>query len=73
MATRSAASTTGATVKKILWYTLLAGVVVALLKVFDWDPFGIVDWIFSIVTTVVDAISNFLFHNETFRKITSAP
>lgn len=52
---------------------VLMGLAVALLRAFDFDPFGIIDWIFSWVGTVVSAIADFFGGNQYFKTFTDKP
>lgn len=66
----------GTLVNKILralgWMVLL-GFVVALLRAFDFDPFGIIDWVFGLTGRIIGAIADFFSGNTYFQALTNRP
>lgn len=61
------------TISRAFMYLMLAGLIIALLRVFNWDPFGVMEWLWSMVMGVVLYVSDWFSGNETFREITRAP
>lgn len=61
------------TLSKILLYLLLAGLALAVLRIFHWDPFGVIDWIWNSITTIVTRIADFFVGQPWFQKIFSKP
>lgn len=58
---------------QVVGYILLAAVILALLRTFDMDPFGVIDWLWSWLVSIVTRISDWLMNNEVFREITDKP
>jgi hypothetical protein len=54
-------------------FVLYCGLGLALLKIFNYDPFGVVGWVWDWFVKIVTSIADFLTGNEAFRKITSKP
>lgn len=50
-----------------------AGVILALLRMFNYDPFGIIDWAWNWIVHIVNKIATWLTGNEAFRKATKSP
>lgn len=73
MASRKGGSGVIGFLKQAGLFILLAGLVIALLRVFNWDPFGILEWAWQWIQTIVYGIADFLTGNDTFRKITEKP
>jgi hypothetical protein len=63
----------GHTIGRVLLALVLIGFLIAVLRVFDWDPFGVIDWAWNLVTTVVTRISDFFSGNRTFQEVFTAP
>lgn len=60
----------GRMIKKIMLFGLGAIVLFALLKVFNYDPFGIIDWAWNGISGVVDKGSDWLSEQSWFNKVT---
>lgn len=60
-------------IKQALLFMLGCGILLAVLRVFDYDPFGIVSWLFSWFSAIVNGIADFLIGNDAFRRITRKP
>lgn len=60
-------------VMKVGGFLLACGILLAVMRVFNWDPFGIVSWIWDWFAMIVNRIADFFTGNATFRKITSRP
>lgn len=63
----------GNTILKVIGYFLLGGLLIALLRAFDFDPFGIIDWIWNIGTSILNKIADWFSNNDTFQNVTRAP
>lgn len=61
------------TVGKVLMYIVLAGLIVALLRAFNMDLFGLFDWLWGLVSGAVTSISDFFTRNPTFQKMVGTP
>lgn len=61
----------GGTALKILGVFVVLGFIVALLRVFNWDPFGVIDWIIFWITTIITSISDWFGGNEYFQAFTN--
>lgn len=59
--------------KKILYAILIFGFLLALLRVFNYDPFGVVSMIFDWFSYAVNGIADFFTGNRTFREVASGP
>lgn len=46
---------------------------VALMRVFNWDPFGVLDWAWSWIKYIVMGIADWLAGNGWFQKATRKP
>lgn len=49
------------------------GLVLALLRAFDWDVFAVLTWAYDIVFFVVDSIADFFSNNQTFNEVVKSP
>lgn len=56
---------------KMLGIFVVIGFLVAILRVFDWDPFGVIDWIINWVLMIITSIADFFGGNEYFQKFTN--
>lgn len=70
---RRSGSNFGSMFLKGVGVLILLGLLIAVLRVFNWDPFGVVTWIWDWFALVVTSIADFFTGNDTFRKVTSAP
>lgn len=50
-----------------------AGVLLAVLRVFNWDPFGIVSFIWDYFSYAANGVADWLTGSAWFRKILSGP
>lgn len=55
----------------VITSVVLAGLVAALLTVFEGDLGAIIEWIFSLGKTAVDAVASFFMSQEWFHNLTS--
>jgi putative flippase GtrA len=69
----AARKSSGGMVKQILIFFLACGFGLAVLRVFNYDPFGVVDWLFSWASNIIGRIADFFSGNETFQKATRKP
>ena len=58
---------------KLILAGVLLGILVAVLRVFDWDIFALVDWIWERITGFINAIADWLTGNKNFQQVVSAP
>lgn len=63
----------GLLLKKVFMSILFAGLLLALLRVFNYDPFGIFEWIVSWLKWVIDSIANLFLGSPIFHDITRKP
>lgn len=63
----------GATMKQIALWLLGLGFLLALLRLFNMDPFGIVNWVIGTAWNIIDRIADLLQANASFREIFSKP
>lgn len=63
----------GGFLMKGLLFVVAAGLLLALLRAFNWDPFGVVSWAGNLGWSVIDWVSDLFSSNETFQKVTEAP
>lgn len=70
---RGGGMSVGRIIMNIFWGILLIGLSIALLRAFNWDVFGIVNWIWNIASKIVYAVADFFSGNETFQNVTKAP
>lgn len=63
----------GRIIKNIIWGILLSGLMYALLRAFNYDPFAIVEWAWNGIFSIVTRIADFLTGNAAFQEVTKAP
>lgn len=63
----------GDMVMKVGGFLLACGLLLAVMRVFNWDPFGVVTWLWDWFALIVNRIADFFTGNDTFRKATSKP
>lgn len=63
----------GSMFMKSLMYLIIGGFLFALLRTFDYDPFGVINWIFEMFMGTLTRIADVFTGNDTFRRLTSAP
>lgn len=61
------------TFRNIVLGLFAAGLVLAIMRAFNWDPFGVVEWLGSFVVHIVNHIANFFSGNDTFRTTVEGP
>lgn len=61
----------GSKILRGLGFLVIIGLGLAILKIFNYDPFGFVDWLLSTAWNIIQKISNWFASNETFQKIFS--
>lgn len=49
------------------------GLILALLKAFNFDLFGLCDWAIAWVINILTTVSDFFSGNPTFQKVVEAP
>ena len=54
-------------------FLVVAGLVVAILREFGWDPFAAAEWAFSKVWATINHVADLWSNNETFREVTEKP
>lgn len=54
-------------------FIVVAGLLVAILRQFDYDPFAAAAWAFDKVWAAIDHSADFWSDNETFQKVTEEP
>lgn len=59
--------------KKVILAILVLGVLVAVMRAFDWDVFGVVDWIWTFFSGLVMSVADFLTGRSEFQQIVKAP
>lgn len=73
MAGRKGGGGFGNTVLKVLGFLVACGFLLAVMRVFNWDPFGVVSWIWDWFAMIVNRIADFFTGNDTFRRATQRP
>ena len=61
------------TFRNIVLGLFVAGLVLAIMRAFNWDPFGVVEWLGSFVVHIVNHIANFFSGNDTFKTTVDGP
>jgi hypothetical protein len=61
------------TIGKVVSWVVMAGLLMALLRAFDWDPFAMLDWVWNFLLGLITRISDAISANQTFQEVTSAP
>lgn len=56
-------------IKALIVFILLAGVVLAVLPLFDWDIFKFGEWAIDKVIYAIERVAEYLLGRETFVKI----
>lgn len=54
---------------QIVGYVIIAGLMLALLRAFDWDVIALVQWIADFVMNIVNAIADSFSRNQTFNEV----
>ena len=54
---------------RILLYLVLAGLLVAVFKIFHWNPFSVITWIWNSVVGIITGISDWFSGQSWFRKL----
>lgn len=60
-------------VKKIIIWTVVIGVLWAVLRQFDYDPFAVVEWVWNAFVSVITKIADFFSQSTWFQRIFSKP
>lgn len=63
----------GNLMKKVFMFILIAGLLIALLRMFNYDPFGVVSWVISWIVWGINGVANFFFDSQVFHEITKKP
>jgi len=61
------------TFRNIVLGLLAAGLVLAIMRAFSWNPFGVVEWLCSFIEHIVNHIANFFSGNDTFKATIESP
>ena len=61
------------TFRNIVLGLLAAGLVLAIMRAFSWNPFGVIEWLCSCVAHIVNHIANFFSGNDTFKATVEGP
>lgn len=56
-------------IKKALYYVIGAALVLAILRIFNNDPLGLVDWIIDTLWSIVVAIRDFFVSQPWFHRL----
>lgn len=73
MAHKSGGNSVGRIIMKIFWTLLCLGLLYALLRAFNWDPFVLLEWAWNWIVAIVTRIADFFTGNEAFQRVTKAP
>lgn len=46
--------------KDLFMFIIVASIAVAILRLFGWDPFGVIDWVIGFVWGLIDSIASWL-------------
>lgn len=60
-------------IKSIIQFTILLSFGVAIMRIFNWDPFGFLEWTGKWFWYIFTSISDWVVANPTFREIFSKP
>ena len=60
-------------VKNALVALIVAGMVYAILRQFDWDPFAAVGWVISWIWETIISIADLFSSSDTFKEATKKP
>lgn len=58
---------------KCLLGIVVTGLLLALMRAFNFDLFGLCDWAINWIISILTAISDFFSGNPTFQKIVESP
>lgn len=58
---------------KILLGLVVSGLLLALMRAFNFDLFGLCDWLIKWIFSTLTTISDFFSGNPTFQKIVESP
>jgi hypothetical protein len=58
---------------KILMGIVITGLILALLRAFNFDLFGLSDWLIAWIINILTTVSDFFSGNATFQKVVEAP
>ena len=61
------------TFRNIVLGLFAAGLVLAIMRAFSWNPFGVVECLCSFIVHIVNHIANFFSGNDTFRTTVEGP
>lgn len=61
------------TFRNIVLGLLAAGLVLAIMRAFSRNPFGVVEWLCSFIVHIVNHIANFFSGNDTFKATIESP
>lgn len=59
--------------KKALMYIVAAGFLLALMRMFNWDPFGVATWICDSIWNLINRIADWFTSMKSFRDATKKP
>jgi len=48
---------------------VVVGLIIALLRVFDWDIVALIEWVFDFIFTITNKIADMFSNNDTFKNI----
>lgn len=54
-------------------FIIVAGLLVAILKEFDWDPFAAAAWAFNNLWNTITHVADLWSGNDTFKEVTKEP
>lgn len=61
------------TFRNIVLGLFAAGLVLAIMRAFSWNPFGVVECLCSFIVHIVNHIANFFSGNDTFKATVRGP
>lgn len=71
MAGRGAAGGAARMVGKVALWIVGLGILVAVMRAFNWDPFGAISWLWGLASNAVNAVADWFSSLEWFRRATT--
>lgn len=56
-------------IMQIVSGVVVVGLIIALLRAFDWDVVALIEWVFNFIFTITNKIADMFSNNDTFNNI----